>query len=605
MDNPQYYQPLSHALNPPYSSSNSRSAQYQSYNSHANTTSANAANGAANNADDDEEEEEEDVVEEELAGNTRRADGNNAASPEQNRQTGGQSDAAPAQQQQQPAPEPPKPAPDPSTYAKRRPGRPKGSKTKRATQPTETVAPTYAGYYPYAAHAPLHPTGTGTAPPLHPSVNEGNQQYYEFQWRVLNLCSEFYGAAEELVKATPPLVLAQCYTHSPTSPVDPISMLNEAKKHCDILLANPSWLIHNPPPPIMPVMPIFHTFPQPPLSAQATSTPTTATSQAPPSASVATTSTTTSTPATTISNPQSFVMSLSGAAAAQSAGYPTRPYYQYSGAYQPQATYYTTTAASGVGSSTTANPSLSAGAGGGPATGGNSGTWSDEETERLKKLAEQSKSTGSSGEIEWDWVINQWGNSRTRHQILIKATNLGLKESSGRGVKRRRETESGAGGTASPAPATNNASVHHDTSSTSAAPPSSTTSTFQVTTHPAQSVSPVHSHTASTPASAQPSPALHHPQPHHQTHTPVQSHAQPHNTQSHQTSSSASHMPWPMPTVASTTSPVIATSEPPRGNYYRNRGNPSQSPSISTSKPPSGAGVTHQYMYQPSGGQRK
>lgn len=26
-----------------------------------------------------------------------------------------------------------------------------------------------------------------------------NQQYYEFQWRVLNLCSEFYGAAEELI----------------------------------------------------------------------------------------------------------------------------------------------------------------------------------------------------------------------------------------------------------------------------------------------------------------------------------------------------------------------------------------------------------------------
>lgn len=39
----------------------------------------------------------------------------------------------------------------------------------------------------------------GVAPPQHPDVNAHNQQYYEFQWRVLNLCAEFYGAAEELV----------------------------------------------------------------------------------------------------------------------------------------------------------------------------------------------------------------------------------------------------------------------------------------------------------------------------------------------------------------------------------------------------------------------
>jgi hypothetical protein len=44
----------------------------------------------------------------------------------------------------------------------------------------------------------------------------------------------------------------------------------------------------------------------------------------------------------------------------------------------------------------------------------NQGTWSDEETERLKKFAEQSKSVGSSGEIEWDWVVHQWGSGRTR-----------------------------------------------------------------------------------------------------------------------------------------------------------------------------------------------
>jgi len=36
-------------------------------------------------------------------------------------------------------------------------------------------------------------------PPQLPEVTPHNQMYYEFQWRVLNLCSEFYGAAEELI----------------------------------------------------------------------------------------------------------------------------------------------------------------------------------------------------------------------------------------------------------------------------------------------------------------------------------------------------------------------------------------------------------------------
>jgi hypothetical protein len=39
-----------------------------------------------------------------------------------------------------------------------------------------------------------------TLQPIAPTdVNPQNQQYYEFQWRVLNLCAEFYGAAEELL----------------------------------------------------------------------------------------------------------------------------------------------------------------------------------------------------------------------------------------------------------------------------------------------------------------------------------------------------------------------------------------------------------------------
>ncbi|KIO21731.1 hypothetical protein M407DRAFT_80044, partial [Tulasnella calospora MUT 4182] len=58
------------------------------------------------------------------------------------------------------------------------------------------------------------------------------------------------------------------------------------------------------------------------------------------------------------------------------------------------------------------------------------GAWSDEETERLKTLAEQSKSRTSNGDIDWDWTVDQFGETRTRHQILIKATNLGLKATS-------------------------------------------------------------------------------------------------------------------------------------------------------------------------------
>ncbi|EEB93557.1 hypothetical protein MPER_07765, partial [Moniliophthora perniciosa FA553] len=73
---------------------------------------------------------------------------------------------------------------------------------------------------------------------------------------------------------------------------------------------------------------------------------------------------------------------------------------------------------------------------------GNSGAWSDEETERLKRFADESKAKGFTGDAMWDWVVNQWGKSRSRHQILIKATQIGLKESTGtRGVKRRRETD--------------------------------------------------------------------------------------------------------------------------------------------------------------------
>ena len=45
---------------------------------------------------------------------------------------------------------------------------------------------------------------------------------------------------------------------------------------------------------------------------------------------------------------------------------------------------------------------------------GASGAWADEDVERLKRLAEQSRTSGPSNETDWDWVVAQWGNTRTR-----------------------------------------------------------------------------------------------------------------------------------------------------------------------------------------------
>jgi hypothetical protein len=49
------------------------------------------------------------------------------------------------------------------------------------------------------ASPPQHGFYQYTASPTPGEIQPHNQQYYEFQWRVLNLCAEFYGAAEELV----------------------------------------------------------------------------------------------------------------------------------------------------------------------------------------------------------------------------------------------------------------------------------------------------------------------------------------------------------------------------------------------------------------------
>ena len=208
------------------------------------------------------------------------------------------------------------------------------------------------------------------------------------------------------------------------------------------------------------------------------------------------------------------------------------------------------------------------------APGINQGSWSDAETERLTKFAENSRSVGTSGEIEWDWVVHQWGTGRTRlvvvffvsrdrvwllmgwvcrRQILIKATALGLKESSSRGVKRRRDNDTERSDANSMLRPTTTASV------TNATAPNASTSTIR----PSTSESPIPSRAALTPGAS--------PVVQNQTRPPGQS-STPIPRQQQQPTDATHSMPWPMPTVAaSTPSLMVVTSdavEPQRTSYY-------------------------------------
>ncbi|KAG6370845.1 hypothetical protein JVT61DRAFT_11057 [Boletus reticuloceps] len=564
MDNPQHYQPLSHALNPPIVQ-----PQYE---------------------EEEEEGDDEGAVEEQLE--REDDDGNESnRTPQQtsNVNGAGKQRAEPAQSI------PPQPSGPPTAEdveRKRRPGRPRGSKNRRirssgaerdaSAASTAAAKPTTSthGFYQYSS------------PPAPGEVHPHNQQYYEFQWRILNLCAEFYGAAEELIKATPSLVIAQCYQMGPGVKVDPLTMLSEAKRICDTLLASPARLTAHPPPVPYPFIPGYT-----PLAPQPSQPPL---QPAPPSTNGKPPSTTQSA-TSVISNPQSFVVSMGhqhqtpqqfvpGMYSAPA--YPTAPYYGYSG----YSTFYPSIPAPQAGPSTSTGSNGPAGPI--PGSAGNQGAWSDEETEKLKKLAEEHRN--ANGEIAWDALCERWGNSRTRHQILIKATSLGLKESSSRGTKRRRDTESQTSSDRPPgsAPTPGTENPIPTPTLTSAPPPPQSAAPVQQNTHPpaplSQSVPSNSAHPSASPApstpvpSTQPSPAIRH-------------------AQTQQQAPSSRNFPYPMPTVAAATSPVISTTTPQQpqersGNtsaYYR-RPNP---PAGSGTKVAShGHGVTtHQYMYQPNG----
>jgi hypothetical protein len=182
-----------------------------------------------------------------------------------------------------------------------------------------------------------------------------------------------------------------------------------------VQLGNPSRLFANPPLPIYPIIPNFMHQPLGPSHPSANA-PSTSTNKTSGSAAV-------------ITNPQTFVVSLGGQTpqpaappsvapytgmyhpGPPSAQYPTTPYYpypQYHPFYPPNAPQVQ------VQAPTATPPHATVSVMPANAPGVNQGAWSEEETERLKKLAEEGKAQGSTGEIEWDWVVNQWGNGRTR-----------------------------------------------------------------------------------------------------------------------------------------------------------------------------------------------
>ena len=146
-------------------------------------------------------------------------------------------------------------------------------------------------------------------------------------------------------------------------------------------------------------------------------------------------------PSSVITNAQSFVVPLGAQAAyphyPSAAGqYATTPYYhQYAytvgaGTYYPQP-QQAQSAPPAIqpqsvqprpATATTATTQPTATITTTPATGGtvvgNQGAWSDEETERLKKMAEEHR-VKATGEINWDAMIQEWGISRTRFATVF------------------------------------------------------------------------------------------------------------------------------------------------------------------------------------------
>ncbi|CAD6577105.1 MAG: hypothetical protein TREMPRED_001860 [Tremellales sp. Tagirdzhanova-0007] len=63
------------------------------------------------------------------------------------------------------------------------------------------------------------------------------------------------------------------------------------------------------------------------------------------------------------------------------------------------------------------------------------GPWHHLETKRLHMLVDLS-TTSSQGRTDWDWVSRKFGPTRSRHQVLCKAVELGLKKTGTRASRK-------------------------------------------------------------------------------------------------------------------------------------------------------------------------
>ncbi|KDQ13567.1 hypothetical protein BOTBODRAFT_33576 [Botryobasidium botryosum FD-172 SS1] len=458
----------------------------------------------------------------------------------------------PPEQPPQPSPEastsapaePPAPAAADvvETPLKRKRGRPKGSKTKRrhtdggflplpqnhTSQPARPLPPNALPLPPNALHPPpvavvtttdavttstpnaippTHPTqgpipvsapapmsapvsASAPAPPLESKGEEISiKNYYEFQWRALSLCAEFYEAAGDLVRATPASVLAQAL-HGGTR-TDPLQMLNDAKQACDILLADPSRLSSaaadtEETTEIVPSSRPHSTRAVPPSSIPPLP------SAAPPSGVAGSSSGSNASATSQPQTPQAYYPQQPvQQPQPQPQLQPVQQTYRYAQPYQPQPVQqlvpqpqpplqllYTEASteqstqqaqqaqqnvsqqqqAPHAAQPETPQPQRSAYSTLRPIPAVTHGAWKEEELEKLKRLAEESRGRSQSGEIDWEWTAQQFGETRSKHQILIKATNLGLKPTSTHPSrqKRRLNTDASANGmnvgSASPRP---------------------------------------------------------------------------------------------------------------------------------------------------------
>ncbi|KAG8908122.1 hypothetical protein FRB99_000150 [Tulasnella sp. 403] len=306
-------------------------------------------------------------------------------------------------------------------------------------------------------------TGAATSPTSTTTIKD----FYDFQWRVISLCSVFYESAGDLVRATDPAVLAQSFQLG--SRADPMTLLHHAKEFCDFFLANPERLARGPLPPPIPTSlfptssaPPSQPVPTPPIttypvpsrpdihpgpssssfgqrrpSQQFYPTPIspTASSSNPYLASIynrpPVSAPTSTTPATHSpqqpQQPKQTASSLSGAVPITPSHPPVLPPH-ISITNNPYLPANTLAQTHPIPPPTYVAPVSASAAKSIPQS--THGAWSDEETERLKTLAEQSRSRTHNGDIDWDWTVDMFGETRTRHQILIKATNLGLKQTS-------------------------------------------------------------------------------------------------------------------------------------------------------------------------------